>query len=88
MNSDLVEPPPAGAGGSLNERDLPRLTAFLPRREPGDSMSQGLIIRGLSEYFLLLIAAGDYVVAPPYFIRGFAIRRGYLKKGELSMCQF
>jgi two-component system NtrC family sensor kinase len=52
-----VEPPPAGAGGSLNEHDLPLvpsvyecdsasaghdLTAFLPRWEPGDSMSQGL----------------------------------------------
>jgi hypothetical protein len=31
----FVEPPPAGAGGSLNERTLPRLTAFLPRRAGG-----------------------------------------------------
>jgi hypothetical protein len=31
------------AGDSLEERDLPRLTAFLPRQEPGDSVSQGLI---------------------------------------------
>jgi len=31
----LVEPPLAGAGGSLDKCDLPRLTVFLPRLKPG-----------------------------------------------------
>jgi len=35
-----VEPPPAGVGGSLYERDLPRIPHSSPA---GDSNSQGLI---------------------------------------------
>ncbi len=51
---NLVESPPAGAGGSLDRHDLPfvpnvnecvaRLTALLPRRESEDFMWQGLNI--------------------------------------------
>jgi hypothetical protein len=58
-----VEPPPAGAGGSLQERDLPRI----PHSSPGGS--RGIPIRRdgasiLREEVIILIAR--YSLAPGF----------------------